>query len=101
LSNLISNAIKYSGKGETVKVDLIFGKKKVIISVADYGIGIPEDEKENLFMVFYRARNSKDIKGYGLGLAITKQFIEMHNGKIEFESRENEGSKFTVTIPES
>ncbi|HEY5124116.1 MAG TPA: ATP-binding protein [Ignavibacteria bacterium] len=101
LSNLISNAIKYSGKGETVKVDLIFGKKKVIISVADYGIGIPEDEKENLFMVFYRARNSKDIKGYGLGLAITKQFIEMHNGKIEFESRENEGSKFTVTIPEN
>ncbi|HEY5534017.1 MAG TPA: ATP-binding protein [Ignavibacteria bacterium] len=101
LSNLISNAIKYSGSGEIVKVDLIFGKKEVIISIADYGIGIPEDEQENLFMVFYRARNSKDIKGYGLGLAITKQFIEMHNGKIEFESRENEGSKFTVTIPES
>lgn len=100
IRNLISNAIKYSNGDKTVKIELMFKENDVSISVEDFGIGIPEDEQENVFQSFYRARNSKDIKGTGLGLVITKQFVEMHNGKIEFESRENTGTKFTVTIPE-
>tara|TARA_R110001592_G_scaffold236456_1_gene494777 strand:- start:2664 stop:3875 length:1212 start_codon:yes stop_codon:yes gene_type:complete len=98
VSNLISNAFKYSTKGNP-KIQLTFDKDCLKISVIDSGIGIPENEIKNLFQPFFRAKNVKDIEGTGLGLAITKEYVELNNGKIEVESKLNEGTVFTVIVP--
>jgi len=96
--NLLSNAFKYSIK-ENPKMELLYTNKGVKIIVSDTGIGIPEDEIENLFSPFHRANNVKDIEGTGLGLAISKEYIELNNGKIEVQSHLNKGTIFTITFP--
>ena len=63
------------------------------------GIGIPKTEQKNLFSRFFRAKNATNIKGTGLGLNIVKSYLDLLNGNINFESRENVGSKFIVKIP--
>ncbi|MFA5403549.1 MAG: ATP-binding protein, partial [Ignavibacteria bacterium] len=65
----------------------------------DEGIGIPEKELSSLFEPFYRASNTGNIPGSGLGLAIVKRFVELHNGKINIQSKVGEGTEFTITIP--
>jgi len=100
LKNLISNAFKYSENRPNPKVCIHFDNdEEVIIQVIDYGIGIPEKEKESLFHSFYRASNTSNISGTGLGLVITRQFIELHNGSITFTSTENSGTTFRITLP--
>ncbi|PLV58401.1 ATPase [Thermotoga sp. KOL6] len=105
LLNLLNNGVKYSKKDASekyVKVILDRDDEGTLIIVEDNGIGIPEHAKEKIFERFYRVDSSLtyEVSGTGLGLAITKEIVELHGGKIWVESKEGEGSKFFVWIPE-
>lgn len=100
LTNLISNALKYSRPEAIVKVSSDLNDERLEISVADRGIGIPSDEQKNIFGRFFRARNAINIEGTGLGLHITQKYVGLLKGEISFESRIDEGTTFTVVIPD-
>ncbi|MCE1165862.1 MAG: ATP-binding protein [Bacteroidetes bacterium] len=99
IENLIGNAIKYSPPESTVYFRMKLFKRYIEFSVRDEGIGVPADEKNNLFESFYRASNTKDVPGSGLGLAIVKRAVELHNGKIRVKSEEGKGTEFIFVIP--
>jgi len=99
LTNLISNAIKYSPEGGTILFKLQKDGNFACIQVSDSGIGIPQKDYEYLFSPFHRASNVKGLPGTGLGLAITKQAIELHEGDINFESKAGQGTTFTIQLP--
>jgi PAS domain S-box-containing protein len=101
ITNLISNAIKYSPAGSTVTIKLKTENKKCIIEVIDKGIGIPQSEQKNIFGKFFRAENvlAKQIVGNGLGLYICKAIVEGHKGKITFSSKEGQGTVFILSLP--
>jgi PAS domain S-box-containing protein len=102
LSNLVSNALKYSEGRNNPVIKLNFHKlNKVVMTVKDYGIGIPLKDQKGLFTSFYRATNVRNIQGSGLGLSIVKQFIDMHGGTIEVMSDVDQGCEFIVQIPYS
>ncbi|HRI47794.1 MAG TPA: sensor histidine kinase, partial [Ignavibacteriaceae bacterium] len=98
VSNLLSNALKYTPDGKRVFVDLSVEGEKLIFRVKDEGIGIPKKDIEYLFVPFHRASNVGTISGTGLGLPITKQAVEIHNGNISVESEINKGTIFTCTF---
>lgn len=100
-SNLVENAIKYNNAGGWVRVSLNADHKYFYVTVADSGIGIPEDSLNQIFERFYRVdkSHSREIGGTGLGLAITRSAIVMHRGAIKVYSKENEGTTFSVRIP--
>jgi signal transduction histidine kinase len=95
----VSNAIKYSPPGSAVEIHINCTLDQILLSVEDYGIGIPTDEQEHLFETFFRASNTGDVPGNGLGLAIVRQSVELHGGSITFESRPGEGTTFFVILP--
>lgn len=99
--NLISNAIKYSNKGGKIKIQSFLEDKKLIIDFIDNGIGIPEKQQDMIFKRFTRGTNvtNKGVPGTGIGLMLSKKIVELHGGKILLKSKENEGSKFTVVLP--
>lgn len=97
--NLISNASKYSNENDAIKIDCGIENGFVVVTVADEGIGIPEEEQKNMFERFFRAQNVINIKGTGLGLNIVKKYLDLLNGKIAFESQLNKGSVFKVYLP--
>lgn len=101
INNLIENAVKYNFDDGWVRVSLNADHKFFYIKVADSGVGIPEDEQENVFERFYRVdkARSRDTGGTGLGLAITRNAILVHRGAIKIYSKEKEGTIFTVRIP--
>ena len=99
LTNLISNAIKYSNQQGEIVISLDKNDKNILIQVSDQGIGIPLEEQNKLFDRFFRARNAININGIGLGLYIVKQYIELIGGTITFESTLNEGTTFFVELP--
>jgi two-component system sensor histidine kinase VicK len=101
ISNLISNAIKFSPVGETIHLKSINEANHVQISVADHGIGIPDDMKDKVFNMFTDAKRAGTIgeKSFGLGLSICKQIIEKHQGKIWFDSVAGKGTTFYVRLP--
>lgn len=99
ITNLINNAIKYApGRIELVVEDDIDNVK---ISVKDYGRGIPNDKIHRIFDRFVRGNSPESVSGLGLGLYIVKQIIEGHHGKIEIESKINEGSCFAIIVPKN
>jgi len=100
LINLLSNAIKYSPAGENVEIRTFHQGQRLCIEVEDKGIGIPEEEQEQLFSRFFRATNALNIKGTGLGLTIVKRYLELMGGEISFVSKANQGTTFTVVIPQ-
>ncbi|MFA6251153.1 MAG: HAMP domain-containing sensor histidine kinase [Candidatus Paceibacterota bacterium] len=99
--NLIENAIKYSNKDGKIFISVGQKDNNVQISVHDTGIGIKNEDKENIFKKFFRSPNAieKDAIGSGLGLFTTKNIIEKHNGKIWFENGEGGGTTFFVVLP--
>jgi signal transduction histidine kinase len=97
--NLISNAIKYSPRGSTVRVTLNVDEQNYVLVVEDQGIGISEDDQKRLFEPFERGKNVGDIAGTGLGLAIVKRAIELYGGSIRIESTLNQGTSMIVTFP--
>lgn len=101
LSNLVENAIKYNKQQGWVKVMLDADHQFFTVEVSDSGIGIPEEAQEHIYERFYRVdkSHSREIGGTGLGLAITRNAILMHRGSIRVESKEGEGTTFTVKIP--
>jgi signal transduction histidine kinase len=99
LTNLISNAVKYSPPGGVVRLLVAQDAKEVILRVEDRGIGIPEEDRQWLFNAFHRARNVGERPGTGLGLVIVKRCIELHGGKIEVASKINQGTAITVRLP--
>jgi len=98
--NLFDNAVKYSRRGGTISVDITKSADSVQVAISDSGVGIPEDQKSLIFSRFFRARNALKVEtdGNGLGLFIVRSIIEMHGGKIWFESKENVGTTFYFTI---
>jgi len=96
--NLISNAIKYSGANTMIQFNTIVTDKKLVIVIADNGIGIPESEIDHLFEPFFRAYNIGDIPGTGLGLNIVKRYVELMNGTVTCQSEQNKGTTFTLVL---
>ena len=101
INNLIDNAIKYSLSGSEVLIESRENGNWVEVSVKDQGIGMSEDEAKNLFTRFYRAKNDTTTKiaGTGLGLYLTKYFVEAHSGRVEVETEKEKGSIFRILLP--
>ena len=101
ISNLVENGIKYNVDEGWVRVSLDADHKYFYVTVADSGLGIPEDSIDRIFERFYRVdkSHSREIGGTGLGLAITRSSITMHHGVIKVFSKEGEGTTFSVRIP--
>lgn len=99
--NLLSNAIKYNKIGGAIFVNLEITMSHLVITVADTGIGIPENEQPNILSKFYRASNAitSNTSGEGIGLFMVKLLIESWGGRLTFESIKNQGSTFTITLP--
>jgi signal transduction histidine kinase len=96
LLNLLSNACKYSHENHAIDLYTEVNNGNLIIKIRDYGIGIPEEDQSHIFNNFFRAKNAAGIQGTGLGLNIVKRYMELLNGTVEFTSRLNEGTTFTL-----
>ncbi|MDA1278255.1 MAG: HAMP domain-containing sensor histidine kinase, partial [Verrucomicrobia bacterium] len=101
LENLVSNAIKYSEGAASVKVVITRDEDQVRIAVSDHGIGIPSEHIPYIWDKFYRVNspNTPRTSGTGLGLALTKQIVTMHRGRVEVQSEVNRGSTFSLVLP--
>lgn len=98
-TNLVENAFKYSKKSASPEVKLNYNKNSVKIQIIDFGRGIPVDGINNIFQPFYRANNTLDIEGTGLGLVVCKKYIELQNGTINVQSDEHKKTIFTIQLP--
>lgn len=101
ITNLIENAIKYSPENSKILVSSEEIDGKIIIQVADQGIGIDPEDRDHIFTKFYRSQNAKtsNISGSGLGLYLSKYFVNLHQGQIHVESEPKSGSTFTIELP--
>jgi signal transduction histidine kinase len=103
VENLITNAFKYTPEGGRIEIKTglteMNGARRIEISVNDNGVGIPAEDIPKIFEPFYRGRNTKNEKGIGLGLALVKQVVDLHGGKIEVRSEMGKGSHFAILIP--
>ncbi len=99
LLNLLNNAVKYSAERKHITVRTVMRGDEIAIEVSDEGIGIRKEEQEKIFDKFYRSSTVRQSGGSGLGLTLVKHIIEAHNGRIEMESVEGRGSKFSLIIP--
>jgi signal transduction histidine kinase len=101
LLNLLDNAVKYSAVGNEVTVQARPDDGRMVVSVTDYGMGIPEKERLKIFDKFHRVdnRDAKDAYGYGLGLYVVRLLVEAQGGEIWVESTVGEGSRFSFSIP--
>lgn len=99
LTNLLTNAVKYSAPGSAVSLEAQHSPGLVIFSVRDQGIGISKADLEKIFTPFFRGENAGNTSGTGLGLVIVKLCVERHCGKIHVESHEGEGTLVTVELP--
>jgi two-component system sensor kinase FixL len=98
--NLTSNAIKYSGENTFIEFNSEINENKLTIIIKDNGIGIPDSDQKHLFEAFFRAHNTGNIPGTGLGLNIVARYIGLMNGEIKFKSKVNQGTSFTLTFPQ-
>lgn len=99
LSNLLSNALKYSPTEASVSLHVHRQGEEVVLKVSDGGQGIPQADQSALFEPFFRARNVGTIPGTGLGLSILKQCVDLHKGQISVESELDRGTSFTIILP--
>ncbi len=99
LMNLLSNAIKYSPVGERIQISVEKHNDEIIFEIQDKGIGIPKEEQKYIFKRFFRAHNTTDIQGTGLGLNIANKYVKLLKGSIAFTSSLNQGTTFTVNVP--
>ena len=103
LTNILSNAVKYTRPGGTIRVTLSESRDFALLAVEDDGIGIPPDELPFIFERFYRAEKSRNrlSGGSGIGLAVVKSIVTAHGGTAEAESRVNQGSRFQIVLPKT
>jgi signal transduction histidine kinase len=99
LINLISNAVKFSERGDPVQVATSVQDSKATITVQDQGIGISEEDQTHLFSSFFRGKNAANIQGTGLGLHIVKRYADLLGGTIRLQSRLGEGTTITIEFP--
>jgi signal transduction histidine kinase len=99
LSNLLFNAIKYSPGGGNIYLIINCEPEATFFQVKDEGIGIPLEEHSEIYEPFYRGQNVENIVGTGLGLAVVKKCLDLHQGEITVESQVGVGTTFTVRIP--
>jgi signal transduction histidine kinase len=99
--NLLTNAMKYSGKSRTIELQLSAENGSAIIRVTDHGIGIPADEQKRIFEKFYRSPipENQAIAGTGIGLALVAHIVEAHGGTVQVQSKPGEGSTFSIHLP--
>jgi two-component system, OmpR family, sensor kinase len=98
-SNLLSNAVKYSPDGGLIRVTARQEGMQIVVAVEDRGIGIPETDRERVFERYYRGSNTSGIVGSGVGLSLVKAIVDLHKGTLSLDSREGNGSRFTVRLP--
>lgn len=101
ISNLLTNAVKYSPKSKSISVDLKKSGDEIVVSVKDRGVGIARDEKSRIFEKLYqvKANKEKTFPGFGMGLFIAKEIVKRHKGKIWVESEPGRGSTFYFSLP--
>ncbi len=99
VTNLIANAIKYSGENTFIEFSTDISRERCIITINDNGIGIPDTDQKHLFEAFFRAHNTGNIPGTGLGLNIVARYAGLMGGKVDFKSKVNQGTLFTMTFP--
>ncbi|MDX5320684.1 MAG: PAS domain S-box protein [Bacteroidota bacterium] len=97
--NLVSNAFKYSIGKKNPELEIKYDESHVRLIVRDFGIGIPKDDLNLVFQSFYRAKNAIEVPGTGLGLVITKEFVELHKGSIQITSELNNYTEVCVELP--
>lgn len=97
-SNIINNGCKYSDH-QPVNVALGASNNSVFVVIKDVGIGIPESELKFIYDPFFRASNTKNYEGYGIGLPLTRNIIRMHRGEIDVKSIQNQGTTVQINIP--
>ena len=97
--NILGNAIKYSHDGSEVSVQVDEYANDIVISIKDSGIGISPDDLPHIFDGFYRGKGSEVAGGHGIGLAVSRQIVEAHNGSIAVESELGKGSTFVIRLP--
>jgi len=98
--NLLGNAIKFSNPGSSIGWKMSLTSQQLQIDVSDEGLGIPEEDQSHLFASFFRGKNVTNIQGTGLGLPIVKRYVDLLKGTIRFTSVVDEGTHFTVTLPD-
>jgi signal transduction histidine kinase len=98
INNIITNACKYSDN-RVVKIRLSSENNKVIVAIADEGIGIPENELQHIFEPFFRASNAHDYEGHGVGLPLTLNIIRLHKGSLGISSKVGKGTEIKVFLP--
>ncbi len=96
---MLSNAVKFSPEADTVRVDLVLTKDELRIHVTDYGVGIPENELNQVFDPFFRGRQVDTTQGMGLGLSILKQTAKLHRGDVTVTSTPGQSTTFTLILP--
>lgn len=101
VSNLVSNALKYSGRESLVRIEGYLEGQDVVVAVHDEGVGIPGDEIAKLGQRFFRASSSVGITGTGIGLHFIKHLIDLHDGRMDVDSTEGVGSSFFVRLPQN
>jgi signal transduction histidine kinase len=99
LINVLSNAIKFSGEAMPINIDVKSEGNETEIEVSDKGIGISEEDQKHLFSSFFRATNASNIQGTGLGLHIVKRYIDLMNGRVNLQSRLDEGTIVIIIFP--
>ena len=99
ICNLLENAIKYTNRNGKIIINLEKLETFLKIDIIDNGIGIDEENINNIFKRFFRERKVKDIEGVGIGLYLSKKIIETQNGYIKVKSKVNEGSTFSIFLP--
>lgn len=99
MTNLISNAIKYSNENTQIDIRASLGKDSLVLQIKDQGIGIPIEDQPHIFERFYRANNIGNMQGTGLGLNIVRKYVELLGGTIQFKSIPDRGTTFTLEIP--
>jgi signal transduction histidine kinase len=97
--NLLSNAVKYSPDGGSIVATLAQEGTQVAVVIEDRGMGIPDTDRERVFERYYRGSNTSGIVGSGVGLHLVKTIVDLHKGSIALDSRESEGSRFTIRLP--
>ncbi|MGM0629179.1 MAG: ATP-binding protein [Patescibacteria group bacterium] len=101
VQNILENAVKYTEEEGGIDIDVHCEKGRVLLSISDDGIGIPEESKKDVFTKFHRGENAVKMRteGSGLGLFVSKEIVEKHDGTIWFESEEGKGTTFYISIP--
>ncbi|MFZ4799133.1 MAG: PAS domain-containing sensor histidine kinase [Bacteroidia bacterium] len=99
LTNLLNNAFKFSPNKKEPQLKVGIKKNQIVFEIEDFGIGIPEAEKVNLFQTFYRASNAENISGTGIGLVVVDYAVKEHKGTVKLNSKLNKGTLFEISVP--